>query len=98
MRVVYASSIDRFGPLSHLRALAPAVAKEGGEVKVLCLDEAVADSFRALGVDAAVTPLTSKSTYAAPRQSGVISPAPTSCTPRIRGPVCSCALRRMRAG
>ena len=60
MRVVYASSIDRFGPLSHLRALAPAVAREGGEVKVLCLDEAVADSFRALGVDAAVTPLTSK--------------------------------------
>ena len=34
--------------------------EEGGEVKVLCLDEAVADSFRALGVDAAVTPLTSK--------------------------------------
>jgi glycosyltransferase involved in cell wall biosynthesis len=60
MRVVYASSIDRFGPLSHLRALAPAVACEGGQVKVLCLDEAVADSFRALGVDAAVTPLTSK--------------------------------------
>jgi glycosyltransferase involved in cell wall biosynthesis len=60
MRVVYASSIDRFGPLSHLRSLAPAIAREGGEVKVLCLDETVADSFRALGVEAVVAPLTSK--------------------------------------
>jgi glycosyltransferase involved in cell wall biosynthesis len=60
MRVVYASSIDRFGPLAHLRDLAPAVAREGADVKVLCLDETVAASFRSLGVEAAVTPLASK--------------------------------------
>ena len=60
MRVVYASSIDRFGPLSHLRDLAPAVAHEGAEVKVLCLDEAVAASFLALGVEAVAAPLGSK--------------------------------------
>ena len=71
MRVVYASSIDRFGPLSHLRDLAPAVAREGAEVKVLCLDEAVAASFRALGVEAAATPLgVEGATYVAPRPSG----------------------------
>lgn len=60
MRVVYASSIDRFGPLSHLRDLAPAVAREGAEVKVLCIDEVVASSFRDLGVAAVATPLVSK--------------------------------------
>lgn len=60
MKVVYATSIDRFGPLSHVRDLAPAVAREGAEVKVLCLDEAVAESFAALGVEAAAVPLVSK--------------------------------------
>jgi glycosyltransferase involved in cell wall biosynthesis len=60
VRVVYASSIDRFGPLSHLRDLAPAVAREGADVRVLCLNEEVAGSFEALGVEAAVVPLRTK--------------------------------------
>jgi glycosyltransferase involved in cell wall biosynthesis len=60
VRVVYASSIDRFGPLSHLRDLAPAVAREGVDVRVLCLNEDVASSFEALGVEAAVVPLRTK--------------------------------------
>jgi glycosyltransferase involved in cell wall biosynthesis len=60
MRVVYASSIDRYGPLSHVRDLAPAVTREGVDVAVLCLDETVAASFEALGVEAIVAPLVSK--------------------------------------
>jgi glycosyltransferase involved in cell wall biosynthesis len=60
MRVVYATSIDRFGPLSHVRDLAPAVARAGLDVSVICLNETVAASFEALGVDAIVAPLTSR--------------------------------------
>lgn len=60
MRIVYVSSLPKGGPVSHLRVLAPAVARAGGDVHVLCLDEHVAASFRAAGVRASVTPLRHK--------------------------------------
>ena len=52
MKVVYVSTIERGGPITHLRQLAPRVAAAGVEVQVLCANEAVAESFRALGVHA----------------------------------------------
>lgn len=52
MRVVYVSTIERGGPLTHLRQLAPRVAAEGLEVQVLCGSEELAESFRALDVPA----------------------------------------------
>ena len=72
MKVVYASSIDSrrpaLAPSAPLHRLWPG---EGGEVKVLCLDEVVGRLFRRSAWSAAVTPLTSQdSTCAAQRQSG----------------------------
>src|SRR5205814_2290116 len=52
MRVVYLSTIERGGPLTHLKQLAPRVAEEGVDVRVLCGSEKLAESFRALGVSA----------------------------------------------
>jgi glycosyltransferase involved in cell wall biosynthesis len=60
VRVVYACSIDRGGPLSHLRDLAPAVARLGVDVRVLAATETVAERFRADGVDAVARPLAHK--------------------------------------
>lgn len=52
MRVVYVSTIERGGPLTHLRQLVPRVAAEGVEVEVICGSEELAESFRRLGVPA----------------------------------------------
>ena len=52
MRVVYVSTIERGGPLTHLRQLAPRVAAQGVDVEVLCGSEELAESFRRLGVPA----------------------------------------------
>src|SRR5438034_423805 len=52
MRVVYVSTIERGGPLTHLKQLAPHVAEEGIDVHVLCSRDELAESFRALGVSA----------------------------------------------
>src|SRR5439155_3026609 len=60
MRVVYVSTIERGGPLTHLKQLAPRVAAEGMDVHVLCGSEQVAQSFRALGVSAEAVPVTHK--------------------------------------
>jgi glycosyltransferase involved in cell wall biosynthesis len=60
LNVVYVSSLARGGPVSHLRVLAPAMARTGASVRVVCLDEAVAESFRAAGVDADAAPLRDK--------------------------------------
>ena len=60
MKIVYVSSLPRGGPLSHLLVLAPAVAKAGGVVHVLCQDDEVAERFRAASVDATVAPLRHK--------------------------------------
>jgi glycosyltransferase involved in cell wall biosynthesis len=60
VRVVYVSSLPKGGPVSHLRVLAPAMARAGADVQVLCLSEDVADTFRASGVAASVAPLRHK--------------------------------------
>ena len=68
MRVVYVSSLPKGGPVAHLRILAPAVARAGVDVHVLCLDERVAESFRALGVEASAAPLHHKADVAGARR------------------------------
>jgi glycosyltransferase involved in cell wall biosynthesis len=60
MRVVYVSTIERGGPLTHLRQLAPRVAAEGVDVHVLCGSEALAESFRGLGLSAEAVPVSHK--------------------------------------
>jgi glycosyltransferase involved in cell wall biosynthesis len=60
LKVVYASSLERGGPLSHLRDLAPHVAGRGVDVTVLCASESVAVGFRELGVEAIAVPLRHK--------------------------------------
>jgi glycosyltransferase involved in cell wall biosynthesis len=57
MRVVYVSTIERGGPLTHLRQLVPRVAAEGIDVRVLCGSEPIAESFRALDVAAESVPV-----------------------------------------
>ena len=52
MRVVYVSTIERGGPLTHLRQLVPRVAAQGVDVEVLCGSEELAESFRRLDVPA----------------------------------------------
>jgi glycosyltransferase involved in cell wall biosynthesis len=60
MRVVYVSTIERGGPLTHLRQLVPRVAAEGVEVHVLAGSEPLAESFRVLGVSAEAVPVAHK--------------------------------------
>jgi glycosyltransferase involved in cell wall biosynthesis len=60
MRVVYVSTIERGGPLTHLRQLVPRVVAEGVDVLVLAGNEPVADTFRALGVPVEVVPIADK--------------------------------------
>jgi glycosyltransferase involved in cell wall biosynthesis len=68
VRVVYVSSLPKGGPVTHLRTLAPAVARTGVDVHVVCLDENVARSMRAEGVDASVEPLRHKLDVAGARR------------------------------
>jgi glycosyltransferase involved in cell wall biosynthesis len=60
MKVVYVSTLERGGPLTHLEQLAPHVAAAGVDVRVLCAGEAVAERFRSLGVSAEVVPVAHK--------------------------------------
>jgi glycosyltransferase involved in cell wall biosynthesis len=60
MRVVYVSTIERGGPLTHLRQLAPRVAAQGAAVHVLCGSESLAETFRELGVSAEAVPVSHK--------------------------------------
>jgi glycosyltransferase involved in cell wall biosynthesis len=46
--------------VSHLRVLAPAMARAGADVQVVCLSEEVANTFRAAGVEAFRAPLRHK--------------------------------------
>ena len=57
MKVVYVSTIERGGPVTHLRQLAPRVSAAGIDVRVLCASDAVAASFRGLGVRAEAVPV-----------------------------------------
>jgi glycosyltransferase involved in cell wall biosynthesis len=52
MRVVYVSTIERGGPLSHLIQLAPAVAALGVDVLVVCATDDAVARLREAGVDA----------------------------------------------
>ena len=60
MKVVYVSTIERGGPLTHLRQLVPRVAAEGVAVSVICGSEPVAETFRALDVRVEVVPIADK--------------------------------------
>ncbi|HSC49481.1 MAG TPA: glycosyltransferase family 4 protein [Gaiellaceae bacterium] len=60
MKVVYVSTLERGGPLTHVKQLAPRVAAEGVDVQVLCGSEAVATSVRELGLQAEAVPVAHK--------------------------------------
>src|SRR5688572_3123162 len=60
MRVLYASTVEQWGPLWHLRDLAPRVGQLGVDVEVICLDESIAAGFRELGVEAHAVPMRQK--------------------------------------
>ncbi len=60
MKVVYVCTLEAGGPLTHLRELAPHVAAEGVDVRVVCASEEAALPFRASGLEAVVRPLRDK--------------------------------------
>lgn len=60
MRVVYVSTLERGGPLSHVRDLAPAMAAAGVDVHVVLANEELAAEFRGLGVGASVASMRHK--------------------------------------
>jgi len=60
MKVVYVSTIEFGGPLTHLKQLVPCVGERGVDVRVLCASEDVAVSFRRLGVEAETVPVANK--------------------------------------
>jgi glycosyltransferase involved in cell wall biosynthesis len=60
MRILYVTTLARGGPLTHLRALAPAIASRGFDVEVLCSSEKIAALFREARVTARVAPLRHK--------------------------------------
>jgi glycosyltransferase involved in cell wall biosynthesis len=60
MRVVYLSTVDGGGTLTHLRDLAPCVARAGADVSVVCRDDEAAALFDASLVDVIVEPIESK--------------------------------------
>lgn len=60
MKVLYVSTNDGGGPITHLRDLLPAVTRLGVDVKVLCRDERVRGSFAGLGIDAVTMPVRHK--------------------------------------
>jgi glycosyltransferase involved in cell wall biosynthesis len=60
VRVVYVSTLERGGPLSHVRDLAPAMAAAGVDVHVVVANERLAAEFRGLGVDASVASMRHK--------------------------------------
>lgn len=60
LRVVYVSTLEHGGPVSHLLDLAPHVAAAGADVRVVAASEAVAAAFRRTGVAATAVPVRSK--------------------------------------
>lgn len=58
--MVYVSTLDHGGPVSHLRDLAPSVAAAGAEVRVLVASETVAVALRQAGTAATAVRLRSK--------------------------------------
>lgn len=72
MKVVFVSTIERGGPATHLRTLAPSVRDQGVDVMVLCQTEAVAGLFDGSGIDVRVVPVTSKWDVAGARRMGAL--------------------------
>jgi len=60
MKVVYACCLSAGGPLTHLFDLAPHVAREGVDVRVLCANDAIVKEFHKRDIDAFVMPLRHK--------------------------------------
>lgn len=60
MRVVYVTTLERGGPLSHVRDLAPAMASAGADVHVVVASDRVAAGFRELGVGVSVASMRHK--------------------------------------
>lgn len=60
LRVVYVSTLEHGGPVSHLLDLAPKVAAAGAQVRAVVANEAVAESFRRAGVATTVVLVRSK--------------------------------------
>lgn len=60
VRVAYVSTIERGGPATHLRTLAPSVSDLGVDVVVVCGSRSVADLFRGTGIDVRLAPVKSK--------------------------------------
>lgn len=58
--VVYVSSLEAGGPVTHMRNLVPQVVAAGARVRVICQTEEVAASYRRMGVVTHVSPLRSK--------------------------------------
>jgi len=57
MRVVFASTLESGGPVSHLRYLVPRVAASGADVTLLCQSERVAEDFESMGIRVHVVPV-----------------------------------------
>ena len=60
MRVVYVSTLDAGGPLTHMRQLAADVARTGADVRAICADARSVELLAEAGVDAAVIPMEHK--------------------------------------
>jgi glycosyltransferase involved in cell wall biosynthesis len=59
VKIVYVTSLEVGGPVTHLLDLAPAVAATGADVTVLAPSEPLAEAFRARGARAVAVPLRS---------------------------------------
>lgn len=60
MRVVYVSTLDAGGPLTHMRQLAADVARTGADVRAICADARSVELLEASGIEAAVVPMRHK--------------------------------------
>ena len=65
MKVVYVSSLEAGGPVSHLLTLAPSLARLGLNVRVVCASEILVEGFRTAGVEACAVPMRHKLDVAA---------------------------------
>jgi glycosyltransferase involved in cell wall biosynthesis len=60
MKVLYVSTLERGGPIAHMRGLIPHVAAHGVDVVVSCQTDRVAELFERLGVRTVVAPIRDK--------------------------------------
>jgi len=60
MRVIYVSTLDAGGPLTHMRQLAADVARTGADVRAICVDKRSAELLVDAGVEATIVPMRHK--------------------------------------